>query len=58
MNQIVTRTSQGARLTLGSAAVQQDKRSLMQDPAMILIGALGLSFIMLLGVTGWLLIAG
>jgi hypothetical protein len=57
MSDVVFREAHRARLTL-TGANQGAQKSLMQDPAMILIASLGLSFMMLLGVTGWLLLGG
>ncbi|MFN3714902.1 MAG: hypothetical protein ACK4SX_14695 [Alcanivoracaceae bacterium] len=58
MSNVVFREAHQARLTLTTGASQGARKSLMQDPAMILIASLGLSFMMLLGATGWLLLGG
>lgn len=58
MNDVVFRPSRQPRVTLPQAAERQSSGSLLQDPAIILIIALGISFVTLVMVTGWLLIQG
>lgn len=58
MNDAVFRPPRQSRVTLPNAMQQKPAGSLMQDPAIILIVALAISFVMLAIVTGWLLIQG
>ena len=58
MNDVVFRPSRQPRITLPQAAEQQSGSSLLQDPAIILLVALGISFVTLVLATGWLLIRG
>lgn len=56
MNNVVFRPSRQPRVTLPQPAESRSSGSLSQDPAIILIIALGISFVTLAMVTGWLLI--
>ena len=58
MNDVVSRPSRQPRVTLPQAAERQSSVSLLRDPAIILVIALGISFVTLVLVTGWLLIQG
>lgn len=56
MNNVVFRPSRQPRVTLLQPADRQSSSSLLQDPAIILVIALGISFATLVMATGWLLI--
>ena len=56
MNDVVFRPSRQSRDTLPQAAEKYSGGSLQQDPAIILLVALGVSFLTLVLATGWLLI--
>ncbi|MCK5875951.1 MAG: hypothetical protein KAG82_14740 [Alcanivoracaceae bacterium] len=58
MNDVVFRPTRQPRVTLPQDAVNRPGSSRQQDPAIILIVALGLSFVTLVLATGWLLIRG
>ncbi len=58
MNDVVFRPSRQPRVTLPQAAESRSSGSLIQDPAIILVIALGISFVTLIMVIGWLLIQG
>lgn len=58
MNDAVFRHPRQSRATLPNAMQQKPAGPLQQDPAIILIAALAISFVMLAMVTGWLLIQG
>ncbi|MEE4251076.1 MAG: hypothetical protein V2I38_10845 [Alcanivoracaceae bacterium] len=57
MNNVVFRPSGQPRVTLPNSEEQQPA-GLLQDPAIILIAALGISLVMLVTAIGWLLIQG
>ena len=58
MNDVVFRPSRHPRVTLPQDAESHSSGSLLQDPAIILVIALGIAFVTLVMVTGWLLIQG
>lgn len=58
MNDVVFRPSRQPRVTLPQAAGKHSGNPLLQDPAIILLVTLGISFVTLVLATGWLLIRG
>lgn len=58
MNDVVFRPTRQPRVTLPQTAEKHSGGSLPQDPAIILLVALGISFVTLVLATGWLLIRG
>lgn len=58
MNNAVFRSSRQPDVTLPQPAGRPSGGSLLQDPAIILVIALGISFATLVMATGWLLIQG
>jgi hypothetical protein len=58
MNDVVFRPTRQPRVTLPQSGESQPSGSLLQDPAIILVIALGISFVTVVMVTGWLLIQG
>ena len=58
MNDVVFRPARQPRITLPQAVEKHSGSSLLQDPAIILLVALGISFVTLVLATGWLLIRG
>ncbi len=58
MNDVVFRPSGHPRVTLPQDAATRPGSSRQQDPAIILIVALSISFVTLVLATGWLLIRG
>ena len=56
MNNVVFRSPRQQPQTMPDAG--EHKNTIAQDPAIILLAALGLSFLMLVMTTAWLLIQG
>jgi hypothetical protein len=58
MNNVVFRSPRQHPVTTADATERKVSSSIMQDPAIILLAALTISFVMLVMATTWLMIRG